>query len=288
MGFLLAGLASLSFVALDVLRKILGDRLTASQIVIGINLGAGLVFLPLLYRFGTLSADGVFWTISAIEVITFSVASLLYVRAVTLSPLSLTIPYLAFTPVVSAITAAITLHEIPSKAGLIGILLVATGALILHLEVDVGFKDLLRAPFREPGSWRMLLVAFIWGLTTSLDKLAIQHGSELLLGTVLTLGSACLLLALQFLGISAADQPREPSRPFKEPLLILAAIVAAAAVLAQFFAYRELLVAYVETVKRAGGLLSALIGIIFFHEGGFGHRLPAAALMVLGVLLLML
>jgi hypothetical protein len=47
-------------------------------------------------------------------------------------------------------------------------------------------------------------------------------------------------------------------------------------------------VAYVETIKRAGGLASVLIGVFFFKEGGLGYRLPAAALMLIGIALIMM
>ena len=69
-------------------------------------------------------------------------------------------------------------------------------------------------------------------------------------------------------------------------LLASAALVAGIAVLAQFYAYRELFVSYVEAVKRAGGIASALIGVLVFNEGGFEHRIPAACLMFAGMLLL--
>jgi hypothetical protein len=66
-------------------------------------------------------------------------------------------------------------------------------------------------------------------------------------------------------------------------LLALAAIIVGSAVLCQFFAYRELLVAYVETVKRFGSLLSVLIGTVAFGEEGLARRLPAATVMAVGV-----
>lgn len=288
MGFALAGLASLAFVALDVLRKILGGRFPAAQIVIGINLGAGAIFTILQLLSGHWSADWIFVVISSLEILTFTVASVLYVQAVSLSPLSLTIPYLAFTPVVSAFVATVVLEEYPQPAGWLGIGLVVAGALLLHLDQSSDLKKLLSAPIREPGSWRMLVVAVIWGLTTSLDKVAIIHGSELLLGMVITLGSSALLGFLLFLGVRFEASDERKAASAGDPLLVLAGLVAAVAVLAQFFAYREVLVAYVETLKRAGGLGSVLIGIIFFAEGGFSSRIPAATLMILGIVLILL
>jgi drug/metabolite transporter (DMT)-like permease len=134
----------------------------------------------------------------------------------------------------------------------------------------------------------MLLVAMIWGLTTSIDKIAIAHGSEALLGFSMSLFSAMLLIAMVL--VRPERGRPDVGRPAADsyPLLIVAALLAGLAVLAQFYAYRELLVSYVEAVKRVGGLVSALIGVIAFREGSFRSRIPAAAVMLLGMLLIIL
>ncbi len=290
MGFLLAALASCSFVILDVLRKSLGKRLSAVAIVIGINLGSAVLFLFTLNVRGGWACDRTFLLIATIEAITFTVASILYVQSVTMSQLSLTIPYLSFTPVISALIGVFALGEIPTPRGFTGIALVVAGALLLHAGDGGRFRDLLYAPFREPGSWRMLAVAGIFGVTTVLDKIAIRHGSEPLLGLALTLGSSVILTCVVYLrsSLMSSERLRKPAerKPWKEPLLYLAALVAGVAVLSQFFAYSYLFVSYVETIKRAGGLFSVLIGIVIFREGNLSRRLPAAALMVLGIVLI--
>jgi drug/metabolite transporter (DMT)-like permease len=217
------------------------------------------------------------------------VTSVLYVRAVSLSPLSLTIPYLGLTPVVSLVVAMLLINEVPSSRGLFGIIFVVIGAFALHLGKDITLKALVQAPFREPGSWRMIIVAVTWGITTSLDKIAIQHGSEALLGLFLTLGSALILIFSRSLRSLMGDgESLTDGNPYRQPLLLLAAFVAGLAVLSQFYAYRYLLVAYVESIKRAGGVLSALIGILFFAEEGFVVRIPAAVLILIGSTLVLI
>ena len=290
MGLIFAIIASLSFVALDVLRKVLGTRIGAARVVIGINLGAALVLSVVLSVEGIPQFDTLFLILALVEGVTFSITSLLYVQAVSRSPLSLTIPYLGFTPLVSALVALLLLGEIPSPRGWAGISLIVTGGILLHMDKAKDIVRLLTAPLREPGSWRMLLVAMVWGLTTSIDKIAIAHGSEALLGFSMSLFSAMILIALVLVrpeqGRPEAGNHPQPATSY--PLLIVAAMFAGVAVLAQFYAYRELLVSYVEAVKRAGGLVSALIGVIAFREGSFRSRIPAAAVMLLGMLLIIL
>lgn len=288
MGLVLAIIASSCFVALDVLRKILGQRLDAMRVVIGVNLGAAAVLAAVLWAEGLPSFDGTFVLLSVFESALFALTSLLYVRAVSLSPLSLTIPYLGFTPLVSALVAYLLLSEHPSLRGWIGILCVVVGAVLLHGDQSTRLGRLLAAPFKEPGSWRMLLVAAIWGGATSIDKMAIAHGSEALLGFVMSTLSAILLIGARMVRRRRPHPQATPMTARTALLLTAASVVAGIAVLAQFYAYRELFVSYVEAVKRAGGIGSAVIGVLVFHEGGFAHRIPAACLMFAGMLLIIL
>lgn len=287
MGLALAIICSLSFVALDILRKLLGRHLPAIQIVIGINMGAASVFMGVLIATGIKQWDITFIMVVAVELVAHIAASILYVQAVTLSPLSLTIPYLGFTPVVVTLLAYPLLGEVPSLLGLGGITLVVMGTIALNLGKSNRLSELLSLPFHEPGSWRMLVVAGIWGVMTPLDKIAIAHGSEALLAFSLSAGSALLLGAK-----CLCEIPKKTISTKKSGYIILllmaAALVAGIAVMSQFFAYRELLVAYVETIKRAGSLVSITIGALAFNEKGLTQSLPATALIILGIILIIL
>lgn len=290
MGLLFALLSTLCFVVLDILRKVLGQYLPAIVIAIGINLGAAVVFGGVLVLSGEPRWDETFVVLASLRAVAHAAASLLFVQAVTLSPLSLTMPYLAFTPVVSAGVAALVLHEEPSLQGLLGIGLVGIGALALHAERDVPWPTLVTAPLYEPGSWRMLLVAAIWGTTSSLDKIAIAHSTEAFLAFWIAVGSAFVLAGAWWIGVVKSTNARATEGQRRQVLLLLsgAAVAAGGAVLFQLFAYRELFVAYVATIKRSGSLLSVVLGAIIFDEDGLSQRLPAAVLMTLGVAVLTL
>jgi drug/metabolite transporter (DMT)-like permease len=55
---------------------------------------------------------------------------LLYQTAIQLSPLSVTIPYLSFTPAMLLITAYLIIGEQPSWSGLMGVMIVTLGGVI--------------------------------------------------------------------------------------------------------------------------------------------------------------
>lgn len=290
MGLLFALLSTLCFVVLDLLRKVLSQRLPAVVIAIGINLGAGGVFGVVLVLSGGSRWDEIFVALASLRALAHAAASLLFVQAVSLSPLSLTMPYLAFTPVVATGVAAVVLREVPNLQGLIGIGLVGSGALALHAGREASWRTLITAPLYEPGSWRMLQVAAIWGTTSSLDKIAIGHGSEALLAFWIAVGSALVLAAARWTGMVEGRSAWKTDHKRQQTLLLLCGAAAAAggAVLFQLFAYRELFVAYVATIKRSGSLLSVVIGAVIFDEDGLSQRLPAAVLMTLGVVVLTL
>jgi hypothetical protein len=99
----------------------------------------------------------------------------LYMQAIRESPLSLTLPYLAFTPVFNTLTGYLILGETVSWTGFSGILLVVLGAWLLNLEAAQNGAGLnLLAPFRaitrERGSRLMLMVAAIYSLTSVTSK----------------------------------------------------------------------------------------------------------------------
>src|SRR5215471_5748650 len=80
-------------------------------------------------------------------------AVLLYYRAVQVSPLSLTIPFLAFTPVFLLLTGNLILGELPPLLKSEGILFVVLGSLLMHRQAfRASIFEPFRAVLRERGS----------------------------------------------------------------------------------------------------------------------------------------
>jgi drug/metabolite transporter (DMT)-like permease len=105
-------------------------------------------------------------------------AFLCYMRAIKVSPLSLTLPFLAFTPIFIVLTGRLILGETVTPLGIAGILCIVTGAYFLNLsQARTGPQEPFRAIFREPGSALMLLVSFIYSITSTLGKLAVLHSN---------------------------------------------------------------------------------------------------------------
>ncbi len=214
---------------------------------------------------------------------------LLYMRAIRDHPLSLTLPYLAFTPVFAIAVAWLLLGERVSLQGAGGILLVVAGAWLLNGDQARrrdwrSLANPFRAILREPGSRLMLAVAAVYSLTSTLGKGAMGYMAPEDFGAFYfaVLGiSVTLLFAL--------PRPRSLLKIARRPLAILTvAVLMAVMAYAHFLALQQVEVAYMIAVKRTSLLFGILYGALLFKESGLTRRLPAAVLMVAGVALILL
>lgn len=229
--------------------------------------------------------DGVFWGVLAVSIPLEVWAMFLYLRAIASAPLSLTAPLLAWTPVFSAGFSAVALREVPSLAGLAGVLLVAGGSWLLFSGEGCGALEPLRCVARERGARLMLAVALIFSATSALGKLGLQHSSAAFFGPVYVAALAAGLVAVSALRGGARELAAQ-LRPNRWFVAIGAGV--AAMTLLHFTAIAMTKVAYMVAVKRSSLLASVVVGRVFFGERGLRRRLPGAALMLAGVLLLAL
>ena len=98
-------------------------------------------------------------------------AYLLYLRAIRIAPLSLTIPFLALTPVFTIVTSWAILGEKVSPGGSLGIFAITIGIYLIHLDaVKEGWFAPFRALFRERGTRLILIAALLYSVTSNLGN----------------------------------------------------------------------------------------------------------------------
>ena len=229
--------------------------------------------------------DREFWLVLAVSAPLEVAAMFLYLRAIALAPLSLTAPLLAWTPVFSAVVSAAALRELPNGAGMAGILLVAAGSWMLYSRGGCTALEPLRCLARERGARLMIAVSLIFGATSALGKIGLTHSSAAFFGPayVFTL-AGCLALSAVLRG-----EGREMLAELRPNRWFFAIGVGAAAMtILHFSAIALTKVAYMVAVKRSSMLVSVVIGRVCFEERGLRRRLPGAAVMFSGVLLLAL
>ncbi|MDI6806664.1 MAG: DMT family transporter, partial [Candidatus Aenigmarchaeota archaeon] len=240
--------------------------------------------LPLLF-FIPLAYDPVFlyalliW--GALNVIT----SILYIKAIKISPLSLTIPMLTFTPLFMLLTSPIILGEFPSIAGIIGICLIVFGSYLLNIqEVRKSLLAPFKALIKEKGPVLMLLVAFIWSITANIDKIAVLHSNPFFYAIV---GNVFLSLAL-FPIMFLKSKQNLKQFPINIKALIPIGLFSALMFIFQLSAIMLTLVVYVIVIKRTSAIFSIFYGRFIFKEVNIKERLLGTIIMILGVLLISL
>jgi drug/metabolite transporter (DMT)-like permease len=211
----------------------------------------------------------------------------LYMKAIRQSPLSLTLPYLAFTPVFNTVTGYLLLGETVSLQGFSGIALVVCGAWLLNVDaMNNGSRLAVLAPFRaiasEHGSRLMLIVAALYSLTSVMGKGALQYVPAGFFGPFYF-----VLLGI-FASIVFARRNEKPGQVLtRHPWAHLGVgLFMGLMVLTHFLAIQHVEVAYMIAVKRTSLLFGMLYGAWLFREQGLGKNMVAGVIMVAGVYLI--
>jgi drug/metabolite transporter (DMT)-like permease len=207
----------------------------------------------------------------------------IYMQAIRVSPLSLTLPYLAFTPVFMIFSGYVFLDEMPNIWGFAGIIVTCIGGYALNLKSGKhSVFEPIKAVFKETGSWLMLIVALIFSFGAVIGKKGIMHSSPLFFTmtffAVLSLLTVLLLLMLGKirLGTLRNDWARG----------MVAGVLFFIHCLAHGFAISMIKASYMISVKRFSALIGIIYGRLFFKEKHIAMRLMGAGLMVAGAVLI--
>jgi len=248
-------------------------------VIAWVRQGYSLPFLVVAFFFIDIPPlDNTFWLTLLIVIPLDVTAIILYIKAISISPLSLTIPFIALSPVFVIITAFVILGELPDISGLIGILLIVTGAYLLNVRATRhGVLGPIMAIKREKGSVLMIIVALIFSFTSTLGKVAVMHSSPLFFG-------AFYPFILTFIFTIITGFKGQLSGIISRPLIFLGiGFCMAVMMLSHYLAISLTDVAYMISVKRCSLLFSVIYGWVLFREISISERLIGSVLMIAGV-----
>lgn len=203
-----------------------------------------------------------------------------YHRAIAQSPLSMTVPMLAFTPVFLLGVAGVLLGEAPGMRGAGGVLLVAMGAYLLPGSGGGVFAP-LRAIWREPGARTMLLVAAVYAFTATLGKLAVGLAEPLFFGAFYP-----FVLAAVLTPVVLVPRRRAALAGLSPGLVLALGLAYGTMIVFHFSAIVRAPAAFMIAVKRSSLLFAVLWGRLVFDERFTRRRVLGAALMLAGVFVL--
>ena len=209
---------------------------------------------------------------------------ILYIKALKHSPLSLTMPFLALTPVFLIAVSFFVLGEKVSFIGGSGIFFIAAGSYLLNIDgFRKGLLEPVRAVWRERGSLYMIGVALLYSITSSMGKKAIEHSSPLFFAAsyFIVLNIVLLPIAL-FMG---RDDLKTFLQKKRYRNLFAPGIFYAFMVITHMSAMKLTKVAYMISIKRTSLLMAVLYGHFLFREENIRGRFFAAAIMFAGFVL---
>ena len=225
-----------------------------------------------------------FWKTLLMQIPLHTVAVIYYFKAIKVSPLSLTMPYLSFSPAFAIFTGMFILGEVPSSGAIAGIAVMVFGSYILNMETWRA-SDMF-APFkaimREPGSRYMIFSAVILSVSVILGKKLLQQSSVLFSFLVyFFVLHIFLLVALRVTKrISFRALLAHPGKG-----MVIGGCVFFE-VLAHITAISMVQAAVMVAVKRLNGLFAVIYGKILFRESHMKARLAGAGCMFLGTVVL--
>ncbi|MEE9584924.1 MAG: DMT family transporter [Candidatus Brocadiales bacterium] len=246
-----------------------------------VRYGYALPFLLCILLFtGFPPLDSTFFLANAVLIPLEVLAIIFFTKAIKFSPLTLTLPFLALTPVFLVGTSFLMLGERPDKSGITGILLVALGAYLLNVHTTrESMLGPLRAILREEGSMLMVAVAFLYSITSNLGKIAVLHSSPVFFAAFHPAS-----MALAFLPILMLTPGGGLKRVFSRPALFATIGISQVMMyITHNLAIQLVEVPYMISVKRTSLIFGMLYGWLLFRETNLRERLLGTVVMLTGV-----
>jgi len=282
--FVYAFVCALSLATADALSKKALDDNADPYIIAWVRTGYAAPFIAVIIPFIDIpTLDGVFYIAMFLSIPLDIIALLLYMKAIKVSPLSLTLPFLSLTPVFLIGTSYVILGEKPDKSGFIGIILVVIGSYLLNVHtISRGVFEPFKAIAKEQGSVLMIVVAFVFSIGVCFGKIAVQHSNPAFFSVIyIFLLSLFLFIVVSFK--SKHFLSKSISRPV--PFVFIGMLIAIM-IITHLKAISLIEVSYMVSVKRLSILFGVLYGVMFFKETNIKERFLGATVMVSGIILI--
>lgn len=254
----------------DGVRKHLTAKASLISILLYLSLGFSIFFLIAVFIEGVPEWNNAYLLPGLLTILFNAAANFFYIKAISISPISSTVPFLAFTTLFTALTGFIFLGETLTIIQILGMILLVLASLIINGELDKTrtlkeeFKHLWLSFLKEKGAHCMIIVSFLWALSAPFDKLAVKAMSITAHGFIESTAIGLIYLAY----IIATKQMKALDEGKRVPFFLsIGSFVYCAALGLQFYAYQLMKVSVFESVKRGFALFTAVaIGAIYFKE----------------------
>ncbi len=251
-----------------------------------------LIPLLLFFKFNFISSN-LFWIITITTALFTAIASIMQLTAIQKYELSSSVPFMAFIPLFMILPVYLFFNELPTIYTLPGIFLLSLGGIIIQGKKKQHYKIYLQKLIKNKGSLLFFGVAIIFGITTTLDRIAILEADNsgfaytFVWHFVSIIIFSCIFFNKKKLPIYYYE--------FKSNVIPFAiqGLLGITAFLLQMLAVEtarqvKANVIYVKALTLIYLLLSILFGILFFKEKHAIFKIIGALIMIGGAILIIL
>lgn len=254
-----------------------------------------LIFLlPLFFKFYAFPIkSNLFWLIHPIWLPLEITALFLYMRAIKISPLSLTLPFLALTPAFLLLINPLILGEKTSGFGVMGVMFIVAGSYVLNLKhestriktrIYTNFLAPFKAIVREKGSILMIIVAFIYSFTSICGKVLVNSSEPLFFSLYFAVVITVLLTPFGLHRLTQVRRHRLTQKEWK--WLLWSGMFYGLMIVSHMLAIQSANVTYMIALKRLSGVFGCVYGLVLFKEKEFAKRIAGSIFMILGAFII--
>lgn len=270
----------------NLFQKQLAQRAAVPFAVIVVTHGVlSAMALPILVRLPLAGLAAAFWTNMAIAALLAVVGYVLMWYALRSTDMSILGPVNAYKAVIGLLLAAFLIGEVPTVAGVIGVVLIVAGSYFVVDRVPGEPRRRAWRQFVREHGVQLRVAALLCSATESVFlKRALLLSTPLtafLIWAVFCFVAAVLAVALRRRGRAAVMRLRGEWRT----LLWLTASTAVMQ-LTTLVAFRALQVGYSLALFQLSTLVSVYLGHRYFRERNVGRRLIGSLIMVVGAILI--
>lgn len=227
-----------------------------------------------------------FW--AAVLIISFintPLETVFYYEALKNEELTLVLPVLSLSPVITLLIGSITLHEVPTLSGVIGIGLIVVGLYSLKLSLaKEGLWEPLKHLHNNRGVRLMLVVMLSQGVAAIFDKIGVTNSNAYVYAMFNYL---CVSVTLFVLVLLRAKNHLHQLVTQVTNFLILGVVIAGYTLL-YFLALVGGFAAYASAIKGSYIIFTIIFGVLFLKEKEGKQKLISGVIIFIGLVLLKL
>ncbi len=226
--------------------------------------------------FGGYGTD--FWRYMIFLALTDAIGNIFLIKSIKSIDLSVFGPMNAYKPVIALILAVFLVHEIPSIAGITGVVIIISGSYFLNLQ-DHGVKGSFWKFLNSEGiQYRLLSVLFTSIAAVIAKKVILMSSPMITLSYWSLIGTPLVLLF--YLSRNKKNYPVVKPIAFKHFSGLLFSFLALQ--IFSLYTFKFVFVGYSLALFQLSSVISVFFGSRVFKENNIGYRYLASLIMVIG------